>query len=160
MAKVKKTTVVTGVRNVKASKKKAPKRTVVRAASEARSVAKRSKASKDAQGARTGRTKASKTKAKAMSNVKSISKARGKLARTRLQPPPVVRVAVKPLEPQAKCGAGTSVQHLFRVDETIDGHTTTHLVFFDRHGWYCEHGRNCPAVGHARKHQGHIARAS
>jgi hypothetical protein len=74
--------------------------------------------------------------------------------------PPVVRVAVKPLEPQAKCGAGTSVQYLFRVDETVDGRTTTHLVFFDRHGWYCEHGRNCPAVGHAKKHQGRIARAS
>jgi len=71
-----------------------------------------------------------------------------------------VRVVVKPLEPQSKCGAGTSVQYLFRVDEKVDGRSSTHLVFFDRHGWYCEHGRNCPAVGHAKKYQGHIARAS
>jgi hypothetical protein len=69
-------------------------------------------------------------------------------------------VTVKALDPVRKCGPGTSVQLLYRVDETIDGRATTHLVFFDRHGWYCEHGRNCPAVGHARKHGGHIARVS
>jgi hypothetical protein len=72
----------------------------------------------------------------------------------------VIRVAVKALDPLRKCGPGTSVQLLYRVDETIDGRSTAHLVFFDRHGWYCEHGRNCPAVGHARKHNGHIARVS
>ena len=49
---------------------------------------------------------------------------------------------------------------LYRVDETVDGRTTAHLVFYDRHGWYCEHGRTCPAVGHARKYKGRIARAS
>jgi hypothetical protein len=75
-------------------------------------------------------------------------------------PAPVVRVAVKALDPLRKCGPGTSVQLLYRVDESIDGRSTTHLVFFDRHGWYCEHGRNCPAVGHVRKHDGHIARVS
>lgn len=91
-----------------------------------------------------------------MAKVKSISSARTKAQVAA----PAPRVAVKPLEPQAKCGPGTSVQYLFRVDETVEGRTTTHLVFFDRHGWYCEHGRNCPAVAHARKHQGHIARAS
>jgi hypothetical protein len=74
-------------------------------------------------------------------------------------PAPVIRVAVKALDPLRKCGPGTSVQLLYRVDETIDGRSTAHLVFFDRHGWYCEHGRNCPAVGHARKH-GHVARVS
>jgi hypothetical protein len=96
-----------------------------------------------------------------MSRVKSITKARAKAPKGRVQArPPEVRVAVKPLEPQAKCGAGTSVQYLFRVDETVDGRTTAHLVFYDRHGWYCEHGRNCPAVGHAKKYQGHMARAS
>ena len=26
-----------------------------------------------------------------------------------------------------------------------------HLVFFDRHGWYCVHGRDCPAVQAAQK---------
>jgi hypothetical protein len=81
-------------------------------------------------------------------------------ARKALPPAPVVRVAVKALDPLRKCGLGTTVQLLYRVDETVDGRSTPHLVFFDRHGWYCEHGRNCPAVGHARKHKGHIARVS
>jgi hypothetical protein len=67
--------------------------------------------------------------------------------------PPERRVVrVVELEPAAKCGSGTSVQRLIRVDEMIDDTREAHLVFFDRHGWYCEHGRTCPAVGHARKH--------
>ena len=70
------------------------------------------------------------------------------------------RVAIKPLDPIRKCGPGTSVQFLYRVDESVDGRNTAHLVFFDRHGWYCEHGRTCPAVGHAKKYNGQIARAS
>jgi hypothetical protein len=73
---------------------------------------------------------------------------------------PLVRASVRELDPQRKCGAGTSVQFLYRVDETVDGRTTTHLVFFDRHGWYCEHGRTCPAVTHAKKHNGQLARVS
>jgi hypothetical protein len=73
---------------------------------------------------------------------------------------PVVRVAVKALDPLRKCGPNTTVEFLYRVDETIDGRRTTHLVFFDRHGWYCEHGRTCPAVAHARKYKGQIARVS
>ena len=73
---------------------------------------------------------------------------------------PIVRVAVKSLDPLRKCGPNTSVQFLYRVDEEVDGRTTPHLVFFDRHGWYCEHGRSCPAVGHARKFNGQIARVS
>ena len=153
MAKVKKTAAVTGVRNVKASKKA--------------SKATKSKAGKPAARRKSTRTRKSttttrsKSKSKSMFRVKSISNARSKGPKARVQaPPPVVRVAVKPLEPQAKCGAGTSVQYLFRVDETVDGRTTAHLVFYDRHGWYCEHGRNCPAVGHAKKYQGHMARAS
>ena len=72
----------------------------------------------------------------------------------------VVRVAVKSLDPLRKCGLKTTVQFLYRVDEEVDGRSTPHLVFFDRHGWYCEHGRSCPAVGHARKFNGQIARAS
>jgi hypothetical protein len=71
-----------------------------------------------------------------------------------------VRVAVKRLDPLRKCGPNTSVQFLYRVDEEVDGRNTPHLVFFDRHGWYCEHGRSCPAVGHARKVNGQIARVS
>ena len=145
MAKVKKRTAVTGVRNVKASKKKAPAKA---------KPARKTTATKS-------RTKTTKTKARSMSKVKSLSKARAKAGKVRFQAPaPVVRFVVKPLEPQAKCGAGTSVQHLFKVDQMVDGRTTVHLVFFDRHGWYCEHGRHCPAVEHAKKYQGHIARAS
>ncbi len=73
---------------------------------------------------------------------------------------PVVRVAIKALDPYRKCGPETSVQYLYRVDEQVDGRITHHLVFFDRHGWYCEHGRACPAVAHARKYNGRIARVS
>ena len=69
-------------------------------------------------------------------------------------------VAIKELDPQLKCGPDTSVQFLYRVDELVDGKRTPHLVFYDHHGWYCEHGRTCPAVGHAKKHNGQFARAS
>ena len=84
--------------------------------------------------------------------------ARGKQVKTGR--PPVVRMAVKPLDPLRKCGPKTTVQFLYRVDEEVGGRNTPHLVFFDRHGWYCEHGRSCPAVGHARKFNGQIARVS
>jgi hypothetical protein len=82
------------------------------------------------------------------------------IARGRSATPRVVHVAVKPLDPLRKCGPKTTVQFLYRVDEQVDGRSTAHLVFFDRHGWYCEHGRSCPAVGHARKFNGQIARVS
>lgn len=154
MAKVKKTAAVTGVRNVKASKKSSRKSDRISdTRSSKRPVRKPGKKSKGAK----------RTMSKPTSRVKSLSAARAKATKAKARsrvPAPVVRVSVKPLEPQAKCGAGTSVQYLFRVHETVDGRTSTHLVFFDRHGWYCEHGRNCPAVGHAKKYQGHIARAS
>ena len=64
---------------------------------------------------------------------------------------PVRSVKIRELDPLAKCGSGTSVQRLYRVDELLDGAPTAHLVFFDRHGWYCEHGRNCPAVTDVRR---------
>ena len=86
--------------------------------------------------------------------------ARSRSDRREAVPKPVIRVTVRELDPQRKCGAGTSVQLLYRVDETVDGRATAHLVFFDRHGWYCEHGRTCPAVAHARKQGGRIARVS
>jgi hypothetical protein len=67
--------------------------------------------------------------------------------------PPERKVArIVDLDPVEKCGRGTMVQRLIRVDELIDDARLTHLVFFDRHGWYCEHGRTCLAVEHARKH--------
>ena len=59
---------------------------------------------------------------------------------------------VQELDPQSKCGPGTSVQRLFRLrEEQENGAVCNHMVFLDRHGWYCEHGRNCPAVPHAKK---------
>jgi hypothetical protein len=73
---------------------------------------------------------------------------------------PVVKAAVRELDPRRKCGDGTSVQLLYRVDLSVDGRAAAHLVFFDRHGWYCEHGRTCPAVAHARKQGGQFARVS
>ncbi len=70
-----------------------------------------------------------------------------------VKPAPVRKVVrVFDLDPFEKCGRGTTVQRLIRVDEMVDQAREAHLVFFDRHGWYCEHGRTCPAVGHARKH--------
>ena len=60
-------------------------------------------------------------------------------------------VKIKELDPFEKCGPNTSVEQLYRVDETQDGSAATHLVFFDRHGWYCEHGRSCRAVADVHK---------
>jgi hypothetical protein len=137
VAKVKKRAGVTGVRNVKAGKgAKGPARKATRKGS---------------------------TRKAAMKLVRSKKKERRPAKGRRIVKPvprPVIRVAVRELDPQRKCGEGTSVQFLYRVDETVDGRATAHLVFFDRHGWYCEHGRTCPAVAHARKHNGRIARVS
>ena len=72
---------------------------------------------------------------------------RGVAKRTgRAVPPPVRVVKIKSLDPLARCGPGTSVEHLYRVDENVDGRATVHLVFFDQYGWYCVHGRGCGAV--------------
>ena len=62
-------------------------------------------------------------------------------------------VRVRALDPIAKCGPDTSVVELYRVDERVDGRRHWHLVFLDRHGWYCEHGRDCVAVKDARKYR-------
>jgi hypothetical protein len=77
----------------------------------------------------------------------------------RKQAPERKVVRVLDLDPFEKCGRGTTVQRLIRVDEMIDHAREAHLVFLDRHGWYCEHGRTCPAVGHARKHAERGARS-
>lgn len=54
---------------------------------------------------------------------------------------PVVDV----LDPRAFVGARTGVEHLVRVRPRAND--TPHLVFHDRHGWYCEtHGPQCRAV--------------
>jgi hypothetical protein len=150
VAKVKKRARVTGVRNVK-KKAKTPVRT----------ARKKAKAAMVPASTTRTRDKAPKRSAARSAAVGGRKVRQGMTKKGRpAPPPPVVRVAVRELDPQRKCGAGTSVQFLYRVDETVDGRATAHLVFFDRHGWYCEHGRTCPAVGHARKYNGQLARVS
>ena len=56
------------------------------------------------------------------------------------------RVRIRAMDPVQICGKGTSVTALYRVEETLDRTRINHLVFFDRHGWYCEHGKQCAAV--------------
>ena len=144
MAKVKKRAGLTGVRNVKAGKATRKGARVI-----------------GTKGAGKTRQKAAAKQAKAAR--KPVRKAVAKVPARRAPPAPpvpVVHARVRELDPQQKCGTGTSVQLLYRVDQTVDGRASAHLVFFDRHGWYCEHGRTCPAVAHARKHNGQFARAS
>ena len=136
MAKVKKVTGVTGERNRTGKSARAGKNGTKKA------VGTRSRKKSDGKRPKK-RATARKGAAKGAKPVKSL-----------------VHVAVKSLDPLRKCGPKTTVQFLYRVDEQVDGRSTPHLVFFDRHGWYCEHGRSCPAVGHARKFNGQIARVS
>lgn len=75
------------------------------------------------------------------------------------KPAPDVRIKIRELDPRQMCGMGTSVVRLIRVDEIVDQKLDAHLVYFDRHGWYCEHGRTCRAVGPAQKHAQHVARS-
>ena len=60
-------------------------------------------------------------------------------------------VRIREMDPLDKCGKGTTVTQLFRVEERLDESTIHHLVFFDRHGWYCEHGKQCSAVKDVQK---------
>ncbi len=61
------------------------------------------------------------------------------------------KVKVREMDPVQLCGKGTSVTQLYRVEETLDHTRIHHLVFFDRHGWYCEHGSQCSAVKDVQK---------
>jgi len=63
----------------------------------------------------------------------------------------VRKVRIKAMDPAEMCGPGTSVTRLFRVEERLDQTRIHHLVFYDRHGWYCEHGRQCGAVKDVQK---------
>jgi hypothetical protein len=76
-------------------------------------------------------------------------KTKGRIRHVAPQLPPTY--SVRELVPQTVCGPRTSVQQLFRVEERLNGASQMHLVFLDRHGWYCEHGRTCPAVGEVMK---------
>jgi hypothetical protein len=184
VSKVKKATGVTGERNIDSgSGRKGRNAGVERVRPAAKKVAKRTAASKKpipkpskARGTAPMK-KAVKTSPKSGKGAKRKAVAsgvkrksgdtrskKGRLTHMRGRRPvsdaPVVTVAVRELDPLRKCGPRTTVQLLYRVDESVDGRRTAHLVFFDRHGWYCEHGRTCPAVGHAKKHKGQIARVS
>jgi hypothetical protein len=66
---------------------------------------------------------------------------------------PTRLMRIRALDPRQTCGLGTTVMQLFRVDDLPTAAASTHLVFFDRHGWYCEHGRECPAVDAVRKYE-------
>jgi hypothetical protein len=61
------------------------------------------------------------------------------------------RVRITEKDPSLMCGKGTSVERVFRVEENLEKSRNLHLVFFDRHGWYCEHGAQCQAVSDVRK---------
>lgn len=75
----------------------------------------------------------------------------------------VPMLVIRELDPVRVCGRRTSVVALFRVEEkaerpstrttkrTTAGERQVHLVFNDRHGWYCEHGRSCHAVSAVMK---------
>jgi hypothetical protein len=132
---------------------KVKKRTGVRGERNARgkSAAEKKNGTKKAGRGRAKKRGTSRKKAASRKEAKPLKSAK---------PANTIRVAVKSLDPLRKCGPKTTVQFLYRVDEQVDGRSTPHLVFFDRHGWYCEHGRSCPAVGHARKFNGRIARVS
>ena len=92
-------------------------------------------------------------------SVEGVASSQPRGRRLAAKPQPIRVVKIKELNAQGKCGPGTSVVHLFRVDEVCDGAAAVHLVFYDRHGWYCEHGRSCPAVDDVRKLAGsHLAR--
>lgn len=65
------------------------------------------------------------------------------------------KVKIKAMDPAQLCGPGTSVTRLFRVEERRDETRIHHLVFFDRHGWYCEHGKQCGAVKDVQKFTKH-----
>ena len=61
-----------------------------------------------------------------------------------------VRIVEK--DPWQLCGKGTSVERVFRVEEKTQKTKIMHLVFFDRHGWYCVHGPRCAAVTDVHSH--------
>jgi hypothetical protein len=59
------------------------------------------------------------------------------------------RPVIERLEPRTIVGPRTGVHDVVRVRLTRNG--PAHLVFHDRHGWYCEtDGPACPAVAFAR----------
>ncbi len=60
-------------------------------------------------------------------------------------------ISIREMDPLEMCGKGTTVTRLYRVAERLDQSRIHHLVFFDRHGWYCEHGKQCSVVKDVQK---------
>jgi hypothetical protein len=61
-----------------------------------------------------------------------------------------VRPVIESLDARTVVGPRTAVEHLVRV--RLRPNDAPHLVFHDRHGWYCEaHGPSCHAVSLARE---------
>ena len=96
---------------------------------------------------------------------KSVAKGRRGTAGRKQAPKPQSKplpplLQIRRLDPVRVCGDRTSVVQLFRVDEEAvavgkaAGARQVHLVFNDRHGWYCEHGRSCHAVSAVMRHAG------
>jgi hypothetical protein len=71
--------------------------------------------------------------------------------RRKERPGGVRKLRIRQLDPIEMCGTGTSVTALFRVEESLGDTRIHHLVFFDRHGWYCEHGKQCGVVKDVQK---------
>jgi len=66
-----------------------------------------------------------------------------------------VKPVVDVLDAKAIVGPRTGVEHLVRVRPRPDD--APHLVYHDRHGWYCEaHGPACHAVILARDEVKHV----
>lgn len=60
------------------------------------------------------------------------------------------KIEVMRLNPRAVAGQHTAVLEIVRV--RFRAKEAPHMVFHDRHGWYCEtHGARCAAVGVARE---------
>jgi hypothetical protein len=60
-----------------------------------------------------------------------------------------IAVTITPLDPRAVLGGATRVRSVWRVE--YPGERRPHLVYHDRHGWYCEeHGKTCRAVARVR----------
>ena len=102
---------------------------------------------------------AKKAKAKKRVAPKGAKQVKGRTA-TAVAAPVTPALTIRELDPVRVCGDRTSVTQLFRVDETLvptgkaAGSRQVHLVFNDRHGWYCEHGRSCHAVSAVMRHAG------
>ena len=76
-----------------------------------------------------------------------------RVKRSGKRPTPAVSrdVRIRERDPRLMCGKGTTVARVFRVEERSNDGRVMHLVFLDRHGWYCEHGSECEAVKDVRK---------